>query len=72
MFATSLQEANVDPLIRQELMGHSTRLRNTGGLGMTTVYIHLKLRTIISSFAFHAICLLYRFLYLSVQGTNPS
>jgi site-specific recombinase XerD len=45
MFATSLQEANVDPLIRQELMGHSTRSRNTGGLGMTTVYTHTQDQT---------------------------
>ena len=41
MFATSLQEANVDPLIRQELMGHSPG-RNNGGLGMTAVYTHTR------------------------------
>jgi integrase len=41
MFATSLQEANVDPLIRQELMGHASG-RNNGGLGMTAVYTHTR------------------------------
>ena len=39
-FATSLQDANVDPLIRNELMGHSPGSPKRGGLGMTTVYTH--------------------------------
>jgi len=42
MFATSLQEANVDPLIRQELMGHAPGPRSGNGLGMTTVYTHTR------------------------------
>ena len=42
MFATSLQEANVDPLIRQELMGHATNSQRNGGLGMTAVYTHTR------------------------------
>jgi integrase len=45
MFATSLQEANVDPLIRQELMGHSVGSHRNGGLGMTAVYTHTQDRT---------------------------
>ena len=45
MFATSLQEANVDPLIRQELMGHSVGSQRNGGLGMTAVYTHTQDRT---------------------------
>ena len=41
MFATMLQEANVDPLIRMELMGHAPQGGRSGGpLGMTTVYTH--------------------------------
>ena len=39
-FATSLQDANVDPLIRNELMGHAP-----GGLGMTGVYTHTRPET---------------------------
>ena len=45
MFATSLQEANVDPLIRQELMGHSVGSQRNSGLGMTAVYTHTQDRT---------------------------
>jgi integrase len=41
LFATSLQEANVDPLIRQELMGHTSG-RNNSGLGMTAIYTHTR------------------------------
>jgi hypothetical protein len=47
-FATSLQEANVDPLIRNLLMGHaSAGERSAGhGLGMTAVYTHTRPETI--------------------------
>jgi integrase len=47
-FATSLQEANVDPLIRNLLMGHaSSGERSAGhGLGMTAVYTHTRPETI--------------------------
>jgi integrase len=47
-FATSLQEANVDPLIRNLLMGHaSAGERSAGhGLGMTAVYTHTRPATI--------------------------
>ena len=39
-FATCLQDANVDPLIRNELLGHSP-----AGLGMTTVYTQTRPET---------------------------
>jgi integrase len=43
-FATSLQEANVDPLIRNLLMGHAAAGERTPGhgLGMTAVYTHTR------------------------------
>ena len=46
LFATTLQDANVDPLIRNELMGH-TPASAVGGssLGMTTTYTHTRLDT---------------------------
>jgi site-specific recombinase XerD len=44
-FATLLQEANVDPLVRQILMGH--RPAGAGGpLGMTAVYTQTRPATI--------------------------
>jgi integrase len=47
-FATALQEANVDPLIRNLLMGHAAAgERSAGhGLGMTAVYTHTRPETI--------------------------
>ena len=44
LFATCLQDANVDPLIRNQLMGHAPeRLFSAGGgLGMTGVYTHTR------------------------------
>ena len=39
-FATLLQDANVDPLIRQLTFGHSPSSR--GGLGMTGYYTHTR------------------------------
>ena len=44
LFATSLQDANVDPLIRCEVMGHSVG-RTGGGLGMTANYTHTRPET---------------------------
>ena len=46
-FATSLQDANVDPLIRCELMGHSTGANSLrgSGLGMTANYTHTRPET---------------------------
>ena len=46
-FATSLQDANVDPLIRNELMGHSPGGINGAGstLGMTAIYTHTRPET---------------------------
>jgi len=46
-FATSLQDANVDPLIRNELMGHSPASLGIAGnsLGMTAVYTHTRPET---------------------------
>jgi hypothetical protein len=42
-FATLLQDANVDPLIRQQVMGHKP---TTGsGLGMTANYTHTRSET---------------------------
>tara|TARA_R110002167_G_scaffold358473_1_gene574567 strand:+ start:48 stop:1421 length:1374 start_codon:yes stop_codon:yes gene_type:complete len=47
LFATSLQDGNVDPLIRSELMGHSTSATNgaSHGLGMTATYTHSRPET---------------------------
>ena len=50
LFATCLQDANVDPLIRQELMGHTRSSRNGNGLGMTTAYTHTRDETRRSQF----------------------
>jgi integrase len=45
-FATCLQDGNVDPLIRNELMGHAPMASTlAGGLGMTTVYTHTRPET---------------------------
>jgi integrase len=47
LFATLLQERRVDPLIRNELMGHIPEegARSGGGLGMTANYTHTVLET---------------------------
>ena len=47
LFATSLQDANVDPLIRCELMGHATQATRGSGhpLGMTATYTHSRPET---------------------------
>ena len=44
LFATALQEGRVDPLIRNELMGHVAAGERTAGhgLGMTAVYTHTR------------------------------
>jgi integrase len=39
-FATLLQEANVDLLVRQETMGHKSASSGSSALGMTAVYTH--------------------------------
>ena len=46
-FATALQDANVDPLIRNELMGHAPASSPSpvAGLGMTAVYTHTRPET---------------------------
>lgn len=44
-FATLLQDANVDPLIRQITLGHSPSSFGVGALGMTTVYTHSRPET---------------------------
>ena len=48
MFATALQDANVDPLIRNQLMGHAPAGTGTpgGGLAMTGVYTHSRPETV--------------------------
>ena len=43
-FATLLQDANVDPLIRQQTLGHSPK--SGGGLGMTGNYTHTRPETL--------------------------
>lgn len=43
-FATLLQDANVDPLIRQITMGHKPQ-GASGALGMTSVYTHTRAAT---------------------------
>jgi integrase len=47
LFATCLQDANVDPLIRNELIGHAPMAsrRAGGSLGMTAVYTHTRPET---------------------------
>lgn len=47
LFATALQEGRVDPLIRNELMGHAAAgCRSPGhGLAMTAVYTHTRPET---------------------------
>ncbi|HKB35830.1 MAG TPA: tyrosine-type recombinase/integrase [Gemmataceae bacterium] len=44
LFATALQEGRVDPLIRNELMGHVAAGERTAGhgLGMSAVYTHTR------------------------------
>ena len=46
-FATILQDANVDPLVRNELMGHAPSYVGAtgGGLGMTATYTHTRPET---------------------------
>jgi hypothetical protein len=43
-FATQLQDANVDPLIRQQTLGHKPT--NGNGLGMTGNYTHTRPETL--------------------------
>ncbi|MCA9115017.1 MAG: tyrosine-type recombinase/integrase [Planctomycetaceae bacterium] len=47
LFATCLQDANVDPLIRCELMGHTTGTNSAAshGLGMTANYTQTRFET---------------------------
>ena len=46
-FATTLQDANIDPLVRNELMGHAPFSGGLSGcgLGMTAVYTHTRPET---------------------------
>lgn len=44
-FATLLQDANVDPLIRQITLGHKPANDANGALGMTGVYTHTRRET---------------------------
>ncbi len=49
-FATMLQDANVDPLVRNRLMGHSTSgygssIAMSPSLGMTAIYTHTRPET---------------------------
>ena len=47
LFATALQDANVDPLIRNQLMGHvSANDSRGGGLATTSVYTHSRPETV--------------------------
>lgn len=44
-FATLLQDANVDPLIRQITLGHAAVGSREGALGMTSLYTHTRPET---------------------------
>jgi integrase len=44
-FATLLQDAEVDPLIRQITLGHKSASDARGALGMTGVYTHTRPET---------------------------
>jgi integrase len=44
-FATMLQDANVDPLIRQITLGHAPMGTAEGALGMTSIYTHTRPET---------------------------
>ncbi len=44
-FATLLQDANVDPLVRQITLGHAPMGSAEGALGMTSVYTHTRPET---------------------------
>ncbi len=44
-FATLLQDANVDPLIRQITLGHAPAGGADGALGMTSIYTHTRPET---------------------------
>jgi integrase len=44
-FATLLQDANVDPLIRQLTLGHAFTSGGIGALGMTSIYTHTRPET---------------------------
>ena len=44
-FATLLQDANVDPLIRQITLGHAPQGSTEGALGVTSVYTHTRPET---------------------------
>jgi len=64
LFATTLQEGRVDPLIRNELLGHIPEdgSRSGAGLGMTAQYTHTRLDTkrsqLEEAFAKHPLLLL--------------
>lgn len=45
-FATLLQDAGVDPLVRQITLGHKPTSAGSGALGMTTVYTHTRPETL--------------------------
>src|SRR6201999_2990698 len=44
-FATLLQDANIDPLIRQVTLGHKPTVSGQDGLGMTATYSHTRAAT---------------------------
>lgn len=44
-FATLLQDANVDPLVRQLTLGHAFTSSGVGALGMTSIYTHTRPET---------------------------
>ena len=44
-FATLLQDANVDPLVRQITLGHAATGGMEGALGMTSIYTHTRPET---------------------------
>jgi integrase len=44
-FATLLQDANTDPLVRQLTLGHAFTSNGMGALGMTSIYTHTRPET---------------------------
>jgi integrase len=76
-FATILQDANVDPLIRNELMGHMPAGLSApgGGLAMTAVYTHTrpetKRRQLDDAFAGRAV-IQYAEQWLNIRCSAPA
>jgi integrase len=77
-FATLMQQANVDPLVRQETLGHKPATSDASTLGMTSVYTHTPPTFQKSeieramSFRPHVLVLAVKFAALNTTGTEVS